>query len=129
MAFLIKKKISYSYFINLIVFFLFYFGFFKCICNLILHTWSINPALHITYSLIPCYSSIGEKPHKCKICGRGFKQLTHLTYHLRTHSETKMYSCDICGKGFNQKGNLQAHIYGHTGMSYFHHQLHSYSSS
>ena len=58
---------------------------------------------------------IGEKPHKCKKCGRGFKQLTHLTYHMRTHSDIKMYTCAYCGKGFNQKGNLQAHIYGHTG--------------
>lgn len=57
----------------------------------------------------------GEKPHKCVKCGRGFKQLTHLNYHMRTHNDAKMFHCHVCGKGFNQKGNLQAHQYCHTG--------------
>ena len=76
------------------------------------------------FSSIDLFSLPGEKPHKCKTCGRGFKQLTHLTYHMRTHSTVKMYTCAYCGKGFNQKGNLQAHIYGHTGeFSKFAHHI------
>lgn len=74
-----------------------------------LTTW-LCPGITSSVPMIP-----GEKPHRCSKCGRGFKQLTHLNYHLRTHSDDKPFNCKVCGKGFNQKGNLQAHILGHTG--------------
>ena len=58
----------------------------------------------------------GEKPHTCKICGKGFKYQSNLTDHLWAHSGERPYACKICRKGFSQSSVLYRHmrnVHGH----------------
>lgn len=41
----------------------------------------------------------GEKPYKCRYCGKGFPRATDLTVHERYHTGEKTHLCTICGKG------------------------------
>ena len=56
----------------------------------------------------------GEKPFKCKDCGKGFKQKSQLTQHLLVHNERK-FKCEECGRLFKLKGHLNNHRRLHTG--------------
>ena len=33
-----------------------------------------------------CQQCVGEKPYKCKDCGKQFRQKTHLNKHARIHT-------------------------------------------
>lgn len=50
----------------------------------------------------------GEKPHKCKECGKLCQRIS-LLMHLRNHSGEKPYKCNECGKAFSQSAYLLNH--------------------
>lgn len=55
-----------------------------------------------------CHS--GERPYKCKLCNLAFRQRNHLDTHQNVHSTEKKFSCDICGVCVGYKYNLISHI-------------------
>ena len=45
----------------------------------------------------------------CKVCLKGFQNVSDLNYHERTQHKAKKYACDICQKGFTRKFNMDTH--------------------
>ena len=61
----------------------------------------------------------GDKPFKCEICGRAFRQPGNLTRHRLTHTTVKPYVCPSCNKAFNRASNLHTHMRTHTNFKPF----------
>lgn len=59
----------------------------------------------------------GEKPYKCDQCPKQFNHKTDLRRHMCLHSGAKPYKCDICGKGFIRKDHMMKHSETHTRKS------------
>lgn len=55
------------------------------------------------------YLSIGEKPHKCQVCGKAFSQSSNLITHSRKHTGFKPFACELCGRAFQRKVDLRRH--------------------
>lgn len=55
----------------------------------------------------------GEKPFRCKRCGRYFSQRVNLKKHIMGHLNTKPYSCKMCQKSFIQLTNFKRHLQCH----------------
>ena len=52
-------------------------------------------------------SNSGEKPFKCDLCQKTFRQLAHLTCHKLSYTEEKSFKCDLCENTFAQLSTLK----------------------
>uniref|UniRef100_A0A2I3SBI3 Zinc finger protein 285 n=1 Tax=Pan troglodytes TaxID=9598 RepID=A0A2I3SBI3_PANTR len=74
--------------------------------------------VHCNNSLyLPRYQKVpsGDKPYKCKECGKGFRCNSFLYNHHGVHTREMPYKCDACGKGFGFRSLLCIHQGVHTG--------------
>ncbi|KAJ7688622.1 hypothetical protein B0H17DRAFT_839972, partial [Mycena rosella] len=46
-------------------------------------------------------------------CGRLFKHMEHLRWHLRTHTMERPFACPRCNKRFSRSDNLNQHVRRH----------------
>ena len=58
-----------------------------------------------------------EKPHKCKTCGKGFKDKGNLKQHEATHNSERPYKCETCGQSFTFKRNMLRHAEIHAQLN------------
>ena len=56
------------------------------------------------------FLSLGEKPHKCLVCGKAFSQSSNLITHSRKHTGFKPFQCHLCSRAFQRKVDLRRHI-------------------
>ncbi|XP_063152801.1 uncharacterized protein LOC134492577 [Candoia aspera] len=59
--------------------------------------------------------NMGEKPYKCRECGKSFRSSSQVTSHRRIHTGEKPYKCMECGKSFSWTSELTSHRRMHTG--------------
>ena len=52
---------------------------------------------------------LGEKRHKCEICGKAFTRKNNLKHHLNFHAGISRFQCKSCGKKFQHKIGLKRH--------------------
>ena len=56
-----------------------------------------------------------ERPFKCKLCQKGFKEPQKLKRHMVSHTREKQFSCKYCNKSFGLKHNMKTHEKIHEG--------------
>ncbi|XP_050077210.1 zinc finger protein 271-like [Anopheles maculipalpis] len=56
-----------------------------------------------------------ERPYKCHICERSYRNQKNLKSHLKVHEGIRAYQCEICGKNFSGSSYLVIHRRRHTG--------------
>uniref|UniRef100_A0AAG5DC41 Protein hunchback n=1 Tax=Anopheles atroparvus TaxID=41427 RepID=A0AAG5DC41_ANOAO len=56
-----------------------------------------------------------ERPYKCNICERSYRNQKNLKSHLKVHEGIRAYQCEICGKNFSGSSYLVIHRRRHTG--------------
>ena len=56
-----------------------------------------------------------ERPFKCKLCQKGFKEPQKLKRHMVSHTREKKFSCKYCKKSFGLKHNMKTHEKIHEG--------------
>ena len=59
-----------------------------------------------------------ERPYKCKLCQKGFKEPQKLKRHMVSHTREKQFSCKYCHKSFGLKHNMKTHEKIHEGGGY-----------
>ncbi len=51
--------------------------------------------------------------YKCPHCDKRILFLSKFTEHMRTHTGERPYKCDVCGKGFKQRVHMKSHRVTH----------------
>lgn len=55
----------------------------------------------------------GERPFKCHICARAFKQSSDLKKHINLHTGANQFKCEECNMEFRRGDALRKHKLGH----------------
>lgn len=56
---------------------------------------------------------LGERPFKCHICQKAFKQSSDLKKHINLHTGTNQFKCEECNMEFRRADALRKHKLGH----------------
>lgn len=62
------------------------------------------------------YHPIGPS---CQFCYKTFRQISHLNFHLKTHSDKMPFNCYICGSAFHHATAFKIHFRIHPGHKPF----------
>ncbi|KAF8383165.1 hypothetical protein PRIPAC_72307, partial [Pristionchus pacificus] len=54
-----------------------------------------------------------KRQHKCKECGKTFRNASNLRHHMNIHTGNYRFKCTICTTGFNSRGILKKHMENH----------------
>ena len=58
----------------------------------------------------------GNDKHACRVCLKFFTRNSDVKAHiLRVHCGDRRYPCTMCGKRFKESTHLRKHLYTHTG--------------
>ncbi|PZC79068.1 hypothetical protein B5X24_HaOG216883 [Helicoverpa armigera] len=60
-------------------------------------------------SLLYHLLSHSGKQHMCRECGKGFYTVAALKIHKRVHNGDRPYKCDVCGRDFRQWSDVKYH--------------------
>ncbi|CAH1794068.1 unnamed protein product [Owenia fusiformis] len=81
-----------------------------------------NRRVNIVMSSVPGNERVNadgelDRPYKCLMCPKAFKEALILKTHLLTHSDQREFKCDFgdCNYAFKTKGSLKRHMRRHTG--------------
>lgn len=55
----------------------------------------------------------GERPFKCHICQKAFKQSSDLKKHINLHTGANQFKCEECNMEFRRADALRKHKLGH----------------
>ena len=69
------------------------------------------------------YFPLGEKPHKCIVCGKAFSQSSNLITHSRKHTGFKPFQCHKCWRAFQRKVDLRRHFDTSHTTEHYHNDL------
>lgn len=71
---------------------------------------SVMPESHIYFL---CFVLLGERPFKCHICQKAFKQSSDLKKHINLHTGANQFKCEECNMEFRRADALRKHKLGH----------------
>lgn len=77
----------------------------KFACRVCLKVFTRNSDVKAHILRVHC----GDRRYPCTMCGKRFKESTHLRKHLYTHTGERPHYCHLCTKGFQTSSDLKRH--------------------